>query len=227
MQAIHLRTALRGGLQRPLPRQSPTMRASPPMSFRLSRRALLIGATTSVLAACSKDLQRDGLVAIAGADRQPDEPLWSALTNSFVIAVTAEGRRELHAMGSAYADLGSNGLIALANECTFSTAHLGRLAWCRPRLMGDSTSGSTPIPSFTARPRPASVFVCLQCASRWSQFGSVITGPSTQGLTFLTVSINGEDDVVIDKASRTPGLLAIPDSTQADIACDQTFAAPT
>ncbi len=108
-------------------------------------------------------------------------------------------------MGSSYLALGSSGLIALANECTFAKSHIGRLAWCRP----------------------PGLFICLECASRWTQFGTVITGPATQGLTFLTVSVSDNDDVLIDRRSRTPGPLAIPeDPNKADMACDQTFASP-
>jgi hypothetical protein len=208
MWAERLLTTLRGGLPHPQTTARSlrsTLQDATIATGWLSRRTVFIGAAALAVASCSKEVQRDNLVAVAGADRQPDEPLWSALTNAFVVAVTPQGTRELQAMGSPYADLGSNGLIALANECTFSKVHVGKLAWCRGTSDG---------------------FVCFECDSKWSQFGTVITGPATQGLTFLTVSISSEGDVVVDKASRTPGPLAIPDPAKGDLVCDQTFAVP-
>lgn len=173
----------------------------------VARRTLFVAVGAVVLGACSKDLQRDKLVAIAAAAREPGEPLWSGITNSFVVAVTPEGQAELKTMGPVFTELGSNRLIALANECTYSAAHIGRLAWCRP----------------------SGVFVCLDCSSRWTKYGTVVAGPATHNLTFLTLSLNSDDDIIIDKRARTPGAPSVPSQPNQPVesTCDQTFAAPT
>jgi hypothetical protein len=156
-----------------------------------------------VLAGCSRDLQRDDLVPIARENREPGEPLWSAATNSFVVAVTPEGRGELAAMGPAFTVLANPGLIAIVNECTYDDSHRNRLAWCRPD----------------------DVLTCLDCGSGWTRFGTLVHGPATRNLTFLTITINGDDDVIIDRTRRMDGPQGA--ARGAAPSCVQTFAAPT
>ncbi len=88
----------------------------------LSRRDLLrmgsivaVGTLVPALAGCAGE-PTETLVPMAADKAQPGEPLWSAKTNSFVVAIE---------------DILETRLVAYANECTYEPGKTGTIGWCR------------------------------------------------------------------------------------------------
>jgi hypothetical protein len=73
----------------------------------------------------------------------------------------------------------STQLVAFTNECTYENNKVGTIGWCRT----------------------SQTFVCSSCGAEWTQAGDPLAVASL-AMTQLGVTVNDNDDVLVDKSSR-------------------------